>query len=57
MTTLNTNTLAQLQISQVIEHFNQSATSDLLEVYNEYASNNGYDTVYDNDEDSINMMF
>ena len=57
MKTLNTNTLAQLQISQVIEHFNQSATSDLIEVYNEYASNNGYERVYDNDELILDDMF
>ena len=58
MTTLlnNTVTLAQVQLSQVIEHFKQDDSS-LLQAYSEYASNNGYESVYDNDEDSINMMF
>lgn len=56
MTTSNTNTLAKLQISQVIEQLKQDDSS-LLQVYSEYASNNGYDSVYDNDDDSINMVF
>lgn len=57
MKTLNTNTLASIQLQQVIEHFNQSATSDLIEVYNEYASNNGYERVYDNDALILDDMF
>ena len=56
MTTLNTATLPQVQISQVIEQLKQD-DSTLLQAYSEYASNNGYDSVYDNDDDSINMMF
>ncbi|CAH1192850.1 Hypothetical protein DAL_154 [Psychrobacter phage D'Alembert] len=56
MTTLNTNTLAQVQISQVIEQLKQD-DSTLLQAYSEYASSNGYDSVYDNDEDNINMFF
>ena len=56
MTTLNTNTLAQVQISQVIEQLKQDE-SLLLETYSEYASNNGYNSVDENDEDNINMLF
>jgi len=52
----NTNTLASIQLSQVIEQLKQD-DSLLLQAYSEYASNNGYDSVYDNDDDSINMMF
>lgn len=55
-TSNNTTTLAQVQLSQVIEHLKQD-DSILLQAYSEYASNNGYDSVYDNDDDSINMMF
>ena len=54
--TLNTTTLAQVQLSQVIEQLKQD-DSTLLQAYSEYCSNNGYDSVYDNDDDSINMMF
>lgn len=50
------NTLADLQLSQVIEQLKQDDSS-LLQAYSEYSSENGYDSVYDNDEDSINMMF
>lgn len=58
MTTLlnNTVTLASKQLSQVIEQLKQD-DSTLLQAYSEYASNNGYDRVYDNDDESINMMF
>lgn len=56
MNTSNTATLAKVQLQQVIEHFKQDDSS-LLQAYSEYASNNGYDSVYDNDDDSINMMF
>ena len=54
--TSNTTTLAQLYLSQVIEQLKQD-DSTLLQAYSEYASNNGYDSVYDNDDESINMMF
>lgn len=56
MTTSNTTTLAQVQLQQVIEQLKQD-DSTLLRAYSEYASNNGYDSVYDNDDESINMMF
>lgn len=60
MTTLNTlnntATLAQVQLQQVTEQLKQD-DSILLQAYSEYASNNGYDSVYDNDEENINMMF
>ena len=56
MTTLNTTTLAAIQLSQVIEQLKQD-DSTLLQAYSEYASINNYDSVYDNDDESINMMF
>lgn len=56
MNTSNTTTLAQVQLSQVIEQLKQD-NSTLLQAYSEYASVNGYESVYDNDDDSINMMF
>lgn len=52
----NTTTLAQVQLNQVIKQLKQD-DSNLLQAYSEYASNNSYDSVYDNDDDSINMMF
>ena len=56
MTNSNTTTLAQVQLQQVIKQLKQD-DSTLLQAYSEYASNNGYDSVYDNDDESINMMF
>ena len=56
MTTLNPNTLAAIQLSQVIEQLKQD-DSTLLQAYSEYAADNNYDSVYDNDDESINMMF
>ena len=50
------NTLASVQLSQVIEQLKEDDSS-LLQAYSEYSAENGYDSVYDNDEDSINMMF
>ena len=55
-TSNNTVTLAQVQLNQVIEQLKQD-DSTLLQAYSEYASNNGYGSVCDNDDDSINMMF
>ena len=55
MTTLNKD-LASLQLTQVIEQLKQD-DSNLMQAYSEYSAENGYDSVYDNDEDSINMMF
>ena len=50
------NTLAAIQLNQVIEQLKQD-DSLLMQAYSEYSAENGYDSVYDNDEDSINMMF
>ena len=50
------NTLAAIQLSQTIEQLKQD-DSILMQAYSEYSAENGYDSVYDNDEDSINMMF
>lgn len=55
MTTLNTNTLAQVQLSQVIKQLKQD-DSTLLQAYSEYAADNNYDSVFNNDYESINMM-
>lgn len=55
MTTLNPNTLAAIQLSQVIEQLKQD-DSTLLQTYSEYAADNNYDSVFDNDYESINMM-
>lgn len=55
MTTLNITTLAQVQISQVIEQLKQD-DSTLLQAYSEYAADNNYDSVFNNDYESINMM-
>lgn len=53
----NTNKdLAAVQLSQVIEQLKQD-DSILMQAYCDYSAENGYDSVYDNDEDSINMMF
>lgn len=56
LNTVNTTTLASKQLKQVIEQLKQDDSS-LLQAYSEYAANNNYDSVYDNDDDSINMMF
>lgn len=48
-------TLTSVQISQVIEQLKQD-DSTLLQAYSEYAADNNYDSVFDNDYESINMM-
>ena len=50
------NTLAATQLNQVIEQLKQD-DSLLMQAYCDYSAENGYNSVYDNDEDSINMMF
>lgn len=59
MTTLNKaqTTLSSVQLQQVINELNQFATSDLIEVYNEYADQNSYERIYDNDELILDDMF
>ena len=55
MKTLNKD-LAAIQLNQVIEQLKQD-DSILMQSYCDYSAENGFDSVYDNDEDSINMMF
>ena len=50
------NTLAAIQLNQVFVQLKQDG-SILMQSYCDYSAENGYDSVYDNDEDSINMMF
>lgn len=50
-------TLLNKQLAQVIETLKQSATSDLISIYNEYAETNSYESVYDNDELILDDMF
>ena len=50
------NTLAAIQLSQVIEQLKQD-DSILMQAYSEYSAENGCDSIYDNDDDSINMIF
>lgn len=60
MTTLNTvttNTLAQVQISQVIEQLEQLLFCDLVMTYNDMANAFSYDRIYDNDECTLNELF
>lgn len=49
------NTLESVQLSQVIEQLKRD-DSTLLQAYSEYAADNNYDSVFDNDYESINMM-
>ena len=55
MKTLNTD-LAAIQLSQVIERLKQD-DSLLMQAYYDYSAENGYNSVYDNDEDSVSMIF
>lgn len=59
MTTLNTTTttLAQVQISQVIEQLNDYDTEALINIYNQYADAMSYERIYDNDETTLNEVF
>lgn len=57
MTTLNVTTLAQVQLSQVIEQLKQDDTKALINIYNQYADAMSYERVYDNDEDTINDLY
>ena len=51
------NTLAAVQLNQVIEQLKQD-DSLLMQAYCDYSAGNGYEnSVYDNDEESIDMMF
>lgn len=59
MTTLlnNTTTLAQAQLSQVIEQLEQLLFCDLVMTYNGFAEVNHYERIFDNDEESLNNIF
>lgn len=57
MTTLNTTTLAKVQLQQVIEQLEQLLFCDLVMTYNSYASANYYELIHDNDEENINTLF
>ena len=56
MTTLNKD-LAAIQLSQVIEQLEGLLFCDLVMTYNDYASHNGYELIYYNDENTISEMF
>lgn len=56
MKTLNTD-LATLQLNQVIEIITDMNNDDTIAIYNDYASHNGYDMIFDNDEHTINDLF
>lgn len=51
------NTLAAVQLNQVIEQLEQLLFCDLVMTYNDYASHNGYELIHDNDEENINTLF
>lgn len=51
------NTLAAVQLNQVIEQLEGLLFCDLVMTYNDYASHNGYELIHDNDEENINTLF
>lgn len=51
------NTLAATQLSQVINAITDMDNDDTIAIYNEYASNNGYELIFDNDEQTLNDTF
>ena len=56
MNTLNKD-LAAVQLAQVIEQLEDLLFCDLVMTYNDYASYNGYEMIYDNDEQTINEIY
>ena len=48
--------LSQVQLQEVIEQLKQD-DSILMQAYCEYSAENGYNSVYDNDEHTINDLF
>ena len=56
MKTLNKD-LAAIQLSQVIEQLNRLSTDELVNLYIEYASDNGYENIYNLDESTINELY
>lgn len=57
MTNSNINTLAQVQLSQVIEQLEQLLFCDLVMTYNDFAEVNHYERIFDNDEENLNNIF
>ena len=51
------NTLAAVQLSQVIEVITDMSIDETIALYNDYANHNGYDMIFDNDEQTINDLF
>lgn len=51
------NTLAAIQLNQVIEQLEQLLFCDLVMTYNDYASANHYELIHDNDEENVNTLF
>lgn len=44
-------------LAQTIKQLKAMSDSSLISIYNEYASNNSYETIFDNDDDNINTFF
>lgn len=57
MTNLNTTTLAQVQLQQVIEQLKQMADWHLINIYTDYADENRYEDIHDLSQDTINDLF
>ena len=51
------NTLAAIQLNQVIEIITDMDVEDTVALYNDYANNNGYEQIFNNDEQTINDLF
>lgn len=51
------NTLAATPLSQVIEVITDMDNDDTISLYNEYADSNGYELIFNNDEQTINDLF
>ena len=51
------NTLAAIQLNQVIEQLEDLLFCDLVMTYNDYASHNSYELIHDNDEENVNTLF
>ena len=56
MKTLNTE-LEDIQLSQVIESITDMSNEDTITLYNDYANHNGYEQIFNNDEQTINDLF
>ena len=51
------NTLAAIQLKQVIEVITDMDNDDTISIYNDYANCNGYELIFNNDEHTINDLF